>query len=287
MPRSGSTLHYQLVKSALELSRIGTGVGWVGGRTYQQVADEARDGRVVAVKVHSYVQLPGVAAAESRGEARCVYIYRDIRDVVLSLMHIQDRGFRDVVDVGDIEAMLRDYVAWTSFRSTFTSQYEVVIRNLLHEVSRLNEGFGFGLSHDQVAKIAEDHSLDRQRERAEAAAEASGDDRGSYDPATLLHPEHIRSGAPGEWRSMPTVDVAFVEALARTWLPERGYGLSTTAWQRFAASLWFASRYVVRGRKHYRDGSLGEAVYRRIGRMMSAETTPDTRHSTSRWRRSC
>ena len=264
MPRAGSTLHYQLVVALLSATGTGGGLGWVEGRSYAAVRQDLAGRTISAVKVHSFDQFPGVGAGIETREATCVYIYRDIRDVVPSLMHIQDRPFRDLVNVGDIDGILHDYDRWTAQPSALVSKYEDVVRDIPAEVRRIAQHLSLHLADDEIQQIADDHSIDRQRARVtEQLSTAQGDKR-QYDPTTLLHHDHIRSGESGSWRQMAPIEVAFMEATGLRWLQDHGYRLTSSPAMRLASRLRFSTRYLYRARRHYDRVTLGSSIRRRV-----------------------
>ena len=230
MMRSGSTLQYQIAKTLIEEAGRGEGVGsCVPGRFRELLRRHPGPNRVHVVKSHRYV--PTAHRRLREGDARSIYIYRDLRDVVVSMMHKESKTFRQLMDEGFVHDLLRDDAVWSARPNTLVSVYEEVIADVRSEVARIAEFLDIEVDAVTLDRIAEEHSLARQNERLERfdfgeAGVAEGR-ANLVDPETLLHHNHVRSGAAGQWvEELSSEQVAEVEAIAGDWLAARGYALS-------------------------------------------------------------
>ena len=89
MNRGGSTLQYQIVAEIIESNNLGIALGWIGipDRTTLTTLDNIarRQDKYAVVKCHQYTT--EASAYIEAGKAKGVYIYRDLRDVVVSMGH--------------------------------------------------------------------------------------------------------------------------------------------------------------------------------------------------------
>lgn len=233
MMRSGSTLQYQIAKTVVEGAGRGIGAGSCVPGRFRELLDRYDDaGQLRVVKCHRY--LPTARARLRRGEARALYIYRDLRDVVVSMMHKEKRSFRQMMEAGFVQQLLEDDAIWSGQPNTLVSVYQEVTADVAAEVERIAGFLGIEVAPSEVERIAAEHSLDRQKRRIEGfdfgqAGVAEG--RTSLlDPDTLLHHNHVRSGRSGQWSDVLTPEqVAEIEQIAGSWLVERGFALSDDA----------------------------------------------------------
>lgn len=278
MMRSGSTLQYQIAKTLVERSERGVGAGsCVPGRFRELIARHEDAGQLHVVKCHRY--LPTARGRLRRGEARALYIYRDLRDVVVSMMHKEERSFRQLMDAGFVEQLLEDDAIWSAQPNTLVSVYDDVTADVAAEVERIARFLEIDVALSEVDRIAAEHSLDRQKRRLEGfdfGQEGVAEGRTSLvDPDTLLHHNHVRSGRSGQWSEVLTREqVAEIERIAGPWLVARGYALSDGAARPTARvrARHTLKRGVARTRRAWTD--LGFRVAPRAGALTAALASP-------------
>jgi hypothetical protein len=230
MMRAGSTLQYHLTTSLVEE----LGLGLRGGnfseydlpdflRTYQP------SNQITVIKCHEYV--PEVAKVAQHDQVKAVYIYRDVRDVVVSMMNRDQKPFLRLVR--NLPAsQIRQYHYWTNFPEVLISVYETIYQNLPLEVTRIAAFLGIHIDPAITQTIAQKYSLDAQRRRiATFDYQSNGvtdrDGQGLYDPNTHMHIRHIGTAQPRQWESkLSSWQVALIEAKTYAWLVDRGYGIS-------------------------------------------------------------
>lgn len=222
--RSGSTLQYQLASELVERSGRGQRVPWTpAGEVPSLVEAHAGSAEQLVVKVHSTTE--EIRREFLEGRAVGLFIYRDMRDAVASAI-VKDG--RDIVDVATfVKTQLRNYQSWTLLPNMLVSRYEDVILGLEREVQRIADHLGLELSPEELEAVASAHTIQRQRQRIEAAKEErrfTRLGRHKFDEVTLLHTNHISTGQAGRWRRvLKTYEVETVEELAGGWLSARGY----------------------------------------------------------------
>jgi hypothetical protein len=243
MQRSASTLQFQIAAELVERAGLGERVGWVRPEQFPRLLDKhGSDGKWKVFKNH--VCTPEMAAEFERGAAIGIYSYRDVRDVMASVMRKYRATFDKIWDGGFLESCLDNYRRWTSLPGVLVSKYEEVMADLPSEVQRIAAHIGLPVDRGTAARIAASYTRDRQLERIDRSRKGPDLQRGTlpdvfFDPHTLLHTDHITSGETGGWKTMLSPDqAALIEAHARGWLLGHGYALSagtlSRSWRRLS-----------------------------------------------------
>lgn len=231
MPRSGSTLQFQITAQLIEEAGLGKRIETVRPTEFGKLRKQyAADPAWKVFKAHTCTDK--MEKEFQRQNAAGVYVYRDLRDVVLSTMRKSEKTFDELWDMGFLEDRFEEYRRWTALPRVLVSRYETIIADLPAEVQRIAAHLGMALSAEAAQRIAADHSLERQRERI-AAAVKNGDLRAGvvqgiyYNPTTNLHANHIHEGAIGGWKKVLSREqVERLEAKAGDWLLAHYYELA-------------------------------------------------------------
>jgi len=253
MPRSGSTLQFQLTAHLVEQAGLGMRVEWVRAEEFPRLREKyAAQAGWKVLKTH--VCTAEVRAEFEAGNARGVYVFRDVRDVVVSRMRERDEPFDRLWELEFVDRLLTRFARWTSVPGVLVSRYDEMVADVAGEVERIAGHLGIAVGRDECEQVAAEYAVVRQRERIRQA-EACGRLRQSgdiyYDPISNLHVDHIRSGQSGDWRNiLAREELAMVEDRAKHWLVANGYVLSLSAWQRALLKL----RY---GRRQWRKRTAG------------------------------
>ncbi|MCG3119041.1 MAG: hypothetical protein ALAOOOJD_01369 [bacterium] len=228
MQRSGSTLQFQITAQLVEAAGLGKRVEWVKpelfGKLRKALADEP--GWKV-FKMH--VCTDKMADEFHRQNAMGVYVYRDLRDVMVSMIRKYDTTFETLLDGGFVDDCLLHYQRWTSLPRVLVSKYETMMADLANEVERIAAHLGITLRAEQYRQIAAEHNMAQQKQRIEAAKKDGNLRRGvvdsvRFDPYTNLHTNHIHEGEIGGWQAaLAPEQVARLEAQAGNWLRAHGY----------------------------------------------------------------
>jgi hypothetical protein len=234
MQRSGSTLQFQLTARLVEAAGLGRRVEWVRPADFPDLRDQlAAETGWKVFKIH--VCTPEMATEFRRDNAMGVYTYRDLRDVLVSMMRKYQQSFDDLIARGFLAHCLEQHQQWTALPHVLTTRYEDMIANLPAEVERLAAHLGIAVSADTCRQLAEEHSIDQQRARIQESTR-TGDLREGiikgmfYNPVTNLHTNHIHEGAVGAWTQiLDAAQVERLEAEAGHWLVEHGYALAGKA----------------------------------------------------------
>jgi predicted nucleic acid-binding Zn-ribbon protein len=233
MVRSGSTLQFQLAAHLVERAGLGKRVEWVEPEHFPELRRKYLDysGRKV-VKTHACTD--EMLSEFEKGNATGVYIYRDIRDVFVSNMSKTSKSFTELWDERLLDFCLSTFQQWTGLQGVLVSRYEDVIADLPKEVARIADHLGIAVDSQTCEEIASDYTVGKQLERISklAATLAPESERASdavYDPESMLHVDHIFSGASGRWREvLLPAEVALIQRRASEWLLANGYELADT-----------------------------------------------------------
>ena len=243
MYRACSTWQYEVVAHLIEQHYDGERLGYLTSEQYTALrTSEVRSPEPNTkqswrvFKSHDADRV--FAAAVRQQRVRVVYAYRDVRDVVFSLMHKRGLKFEQLLRQGMIHQVLANDRFWMAQPDLLIQRYEDLIADPASGVMTLARFLGIALEQSEAGRIAEMYSQEANRARTEALRdrlEQSGLNLDSAanaqicDPKTLLHWNHLRPGGGGSWitKAEPSHRVV-LQRLCRRWLLARGYDLDLT-----------------------------------------------------------
>lgn len=211
MRRSASTFHYHLTR---ELLPDYTDLGWITWQEFNPLL-----GQNSILKCHPFIPdySPLAKHLFESGEAKAVYIYRDIRDVISSILRLEkDTGQSFISNLeDDINSILSTFYKWTSLKNVYISRYEQVVKYPIVEVLLLAQYLGVKITYRKAVQIARKYNPENQRKRQPIL---------EWDSSTTMHPYHIGTGEIGQWRHTLTPEqLEIVLSLAGNWLKELDY----------------------------------------------------------------
>jgi hypothetical protein len=221
MQRAGSTLQFQLTAHLVEAAGRGRRMEWAAPDQLPPVLRQHERSRdLLIVKTHVFTD--AIEAQFRTGYAFGIYCYRDIRDVIVSIIQKESKPFDPVWVADRVASNLKWYDQWTRQPRMLVSRYETLIADVPAEVERIAAHLGLPLEAGQAESVAAAYTPDQQRQRMAAAK------TGSFDPHSLLHHNHLSesAGQPGGWRSTLTPSqAAFIARpeIAGDWLLALGY----------------------------------------------------------------
>jgi hypothetical protein len=232
MPRSASTLQFQIVSKLVEEARKGQRIEWAEHYDFPKIRAKYREYQGWKVfKVH--IPTEEILSEFDRNNAKGIYIYRDIRDAVVS--NIRRLGIESNMPkrkemIGKwCKKWIKYHNQWTAFPQTMVSRYETTVGDIFHEVQRIAAHLDISLTHAECRQIADEFSLEKQVRRIEKMKNESlpklGDRNETViDPHSLLHSNHIYSGKNGQWKDFLSPDeLNAVNNLITPWLKKKGY----------------------------------------------------------------
>ncbi|MCB8984005.1 MAG: sulfotransferase domain-containing protein [Ardenticatenaceae bacterium] len=216
MMRSGSTLQYQITKDIVETSGTGYALGWIETEDFPMLHKRyEQESRNIVAKTHAYID--GIGEMIIGGEAKAIYVHRDIRDVTVSLMNKRNKSFWYILlTTPFIELVLENHRNWTAQTGILISRYEEMVANLKQEVLRIASYLNVPLGEVEAAHIASKYALERQIAKVKQLETQDEDSVNMMDSELLFHRNHIHSGDVGQWANTLTkFQVGVVEALVK------------------------------------------------------------------------
>jgi hypothetical protein len=240
MYRACSTWQYVVAAHLIERAHGGERLGYLTTQQYARLirADRQNQGsgpganrRWRVIKSHEGNRY--YAAVLRAGLARAIYAFRDVRDVVFSLMHKRGVSFEQLLRQGMIHQILANDQYWMAQPNVLIQRYEDLIADPGRGVTELALHLGIPLKEREATGIAREYSHDANQARTEALRRRlqeagvnleSATNVQICDPKTLLHWNHMRSGTALSWRSSATPrQLQILERLCGPWLETRGY----------------------------------------------------------------
>jgi hypothetical protein len=214
----------------------GTRLGYLASGEYTALrSTEDAENRTAWKVIKAHEGEPSMAKELSADRARALYIHRDVRDVVFSLMHKRGQTFEQILRQGMIHQILANDRFWMVQPNLLVQRYDDVVSEPVLGVMDLADHLGFELEDGEAEHIAKLYSQESNRARTEALKqrlEQAGvdlDNAGNVqicDSSSLLHWNHMRQKGAPSWRTRATPkQVAIMHRLCRRWLKERGYSL--------------------------------------------------------------
>jgi len=255
MYRACSTWQYEVAAHLIERAHDGQRLGYLTTEQYARLVHTDRENRRAAPGVKtgwrvlkSHEGDRSFAAALAEGRAVAIYAFRDVRDVVFSLMHKRGMTFEQLLRQGMLHQILANDRFWMAQPGVLSQRYDDLLADPVSGVKELARHLGVALGESEAARIADAYSHEANRARAEALrrrlqeAGVNLDSAANVqicDPTTLLHWNHMRSGGSGSWRTSATPrQLATLHRLCGRWLEAHGYPLEPIARQRTPLSLF-------------------------------------------------
>jgi hypothetical protein len=232
MYRACSTWQYDVAALLLERHRGGRRLGYLTGTEYAALDDREPSGDGWRV-IKSHEGHPRFAQALAEGRALAIYSYRDLRDVVYSMLHKRGVSFAEFTRQGMVHQILANDRFWNQQPLLLIQRYEDLIAQPSAGVAQLAAQLGITLAKGEADEIASEYSLQANRRRAAELGrrlQAEGIDVTNpanaqrYDNHTLLHWNHVRDGRAGGWGEQATPrHRAVLSRLVSPWLVAHGY----------------------------------------------------------------
>lgn len=205
MPRSGSTLQFNIAWKVAEAGGIGRRIEWRSSDDWAsadaELADMAADERWNVIKMH-FPPDSVKRLSDGAGTVRFFYVHRDIRDVVYSMKtkfkFTLSRAIRRVSDSLEAEAWLLDRQSG----DVLIEDYSALLNDLPGAVVKAAGFLGVSLDRAQIDAIASELSLEQAytRSRREQPMfehfwrrlnRLLGRNISFADNELMLHPNHV------------------------------------------------------------------------------------------------
>jgi hypothetical protein len=222
MPRSGSTLQYQITASIIERLELGQRLPWMPpGELDSKLPGIGCDHFNV---VKSHAPTPKIIQMVKDGDAQALYIHRDLRDVVVSTMWHHNIRFEDVWASTTLSDAVSWGATWESLPGVLVQSYSHATGdNLLLGIDQICKHLNLDVSESIKVEIANGHTINNQQRRIANIPK----DR-VWHERELLRRNHIggMNGVDGQWRTVLTREqVKQIEIKYGYWLAQNGYNI--------------------------------------------------------------
>ena len=238
MPRSGSTLQYNLVRGIIEITNNGSGRGFFDPNqatdSYGQFQEWSEDSDYHVIKTQTI--FPGLdQLLESRKSYIC-YTFRDLRDVAASLERRFKGQGKDLYKI--LDDIVSEYYTIRGFPNLISVRYEEMTKDLEGAVSHMVQILGLSPDPAEIASVAEEFSLSSAKKKIQrfelrykiadvirkGLAKCGIDYMPSFfDSKTLMHSGHIAPDNSSREDYLSTDQIAHITDTYREWLVECGY----------------------------------------------------------------
>jgi hypothetical protein len=235
MYRSCSTWQYEVATALLRrFARGGVEpLGYLTGAEYARLSRATREPIRGWRVLKSHEESPVLARVLRRGEARALYSFRDVREVVFSMLHKRRESFETFLYAGRLHQILVNDRFWRNQPGVLIQRYDDLTARPAEGVGQIARFLGLeGVTPEACQAIAQEFSKEANLERTRQLRErltAQGvdlDDPANalvWDRETLLHWNHVRESAP-TWRDLATpAQRRILGAVCGSWLIEQGF----------------------------------------------------------------
>ena len=164
MYRSGSTLQFQITAAIVENAGLGKRIEWVKPKRFKEIRKKYANYDDLKV-FKSHVCTDAMVSEFINHDAMGIYVFRDLRDVVVSMMQKESKTFNEIWNSGFLEICLVNFQRWTNLPRVLLSKYEEIIKDLPGEVKRISNHLGIFMDKSKFNQIALDYSIDKQQTR--------------------------------------------------------------------------------------------------------------------------
>lgn len=239
MVRSGSTLQYNMIRLLVEKLGTGIGEGYFPENGLTAIDRKKRlqwekEKTLHVIKTHEYYYL-----SSEEDFIRRLYIYRDIRDVALSVMNKWNYKGNKLFDV--LDRAIANYYESKKDKNILWQKYEYVVGNIK---SALYDQAGYlDLLPDELLldMIVDECSIDSALRKTSKMKKGISNKikmatkwhirflATMYDEDTLLHPDHISKnmGRIDAWKiGLSEDEIIQITDKYSDWLLDAGYSLT-------------------------------------------------------------
>jgi FkbM family methyltransferase len=227
MMRSGSTLQYNIVAEILELKEIGKRLGWEHHEEFYKIKEKYMSDKYNVFKNHFLTDEIEAELKQVDGSI-LMYVYRDIRDVCISIMDKENKTFEQVFNSKVLHNAIEQYYKITnSSLKKYIQSYEVMFLNTKREIKEVARFLNVELTTDEIEAIYSKISFESQKDNIEKYKENSeyiSKGKQKFNANTLLHLNHIKDGGIAKYKQrLSKPQIKQLEDEFGEWLDELGY----------------------------------------------------------------
>ena len=239
MLRAGSTLQYNLACSLLEKYSLCSREGFYTSNQIDNLKESMskweEEDVFHVLKTHELH--PFFKKRAPSGRIRFLYIYRDIRDVAVSVKLKFKRTDKEMIR--EIDCAVAVFNELCSTEGVLWQKYEEVVGDLSSAVRSQAAFLGLEPSEDMVHQVVEECSMSEAKRSTaslpmvamrfvQQSLQKVGVRFAYYNKHSLFHPNHISKnrGASGIWQQeLAEEEIAMLTERYRVWLQKAGYSV--------------------------------------------------------------
>lgn len=271
MPRSASTLQYQLALFASERRGPTVAAGWYDGTPLTELVAEVPDGETWIYKIHNHRAEYRFEDAAAAHDVLGLSTWRDIRKVVASYRELHGKSMWWVARNQVLEILIRDHRRWSEASGVLMQSYDDLTGSTASALTEVADHLGVELRAEDITEATQRFDRGAQHERAEARKGGAG---GVDRPEDLLLGGHVAAEERAVDRSL---DTAWVESIGASWLRAQGFALTTSRLRRAIARTRYAPRMLWFVLFHLRRGGAANRMFGALRRARSAVRRADQR----------
>jgi len=217
MPRSGSTLLFNLIRELMAVE-LGRSDGFFADESeYKKILLNEKSFFIKKNHEMSWVLINRINSNLSIG----FFTYRDIRDVVVSLMQkgwIQD--FDQWIDRKYLHRIVNNSLIYADVRNMHLISYEYLMNNKMKVVKDIKKVLNLqNIDEFSIEMIIKSSSIEEVRNKIEKMPKSE-----EYDRYTHLHKDHIADAEIGKWKYyLSDKQIEVINAISKKYLIKFDY----------------------------------------------------------------
>lgn len=225
--RSGSTLQYNIAARIVELTDTGIRIEHHKPEEFGDLKEQLIHEKKYKV-FKSHVLTEEIENEIRSGNAKSLYCFRDIRDVVVSYLNKKwiNRNKKEIEKL--VENYIVEYDKWMELKEhLFIRKYENFYNNITDEVKAISKYLNIEVEDTIINKIVNELNSDSLKSHIRSE-EFNFTSQGKFvfDKNTLLHENHIQGVVPHQFEDkLNKNEIVNIEAIAYSWLKQNGYDL--------------------------------------------------------------
>lgn len=198
MPRSGSTLLFNLIKQLMIIHSNKVNTYFNYDLEYRELLSNERS--IYVKKNHRYSPL--LSKRIEKKLSIGFFTHRDIRDVVVSLIQkgrITD--FYDWLARRKLRKIINDSMLYANTKNIILIPYEELINDKKNVILKVAGKLNICLTESEINSLIDSSDIEKIKEDIKIRGEV-----GKIDVITQLHSNHIKDGIVGKWKEILSKD---------------------------------------------------------------------------------
>lgn len=218
MPRSASTLQYQIAKELIKRNELGCDFGWVNPKEHGTLKAQCNHpSDLCLLKSHSITDF--IHEKMSRHNAIALYSHRCILDVVSSLKHKNNTTYTNERLRNLVLSIKKTHEQWLQWDNVIVQKYEDLVDQLEECANEIAVAMKIDIDCSHMKEIVDALRIEKQTAYIEKLHGADNlvkvDQHNEYDPESLLHLNHISGGLVG--RYVENLTHSEIETIRSVW----------------------------------------------------------------------